>query len=70
MKVWNRWISLEMELLEKTKTPEGVERITYLYCDRLTAPYITWDDTCRICSSFLSEYNRAAWEESRKDVAF
>ncbi|KAL7932607.1 hypothetical protein V8C35DRAFT_68562 [Trichoderma chlorosporum] len=66
--LWNRWISLEMELLEKTKTPEGVKRITHLYRDRLTTPHLTWDDTSQMYSSFLSEYNRAAWEESMKDV--
>ncbi|KAH6610989.1 hypothetical protein Trco_001009 [Trichoderma cornu-damae] len=66
--LWNRWISLEMELLEKTKTPEGVRRITHLYRDRLTTPHLTWDDTSQMYSSFLSEYNRAAWEESMKDI--
>lgn len=66
--LWNRWISLEMELLEKTKTPEGVKRITHLYRDRLMTPHLTWDDTSQMYSSFLSEYNRAAWEESMKDV--
>ncbi|KAM6481203.1 hypothetical protein HDV62DRAFT_100056 [Trichoderma sp. SZMC 28011] len=66
--LWNRWISLEMELLEKTKTPEGVKRITHLYRDRLTTPHITWDETSQMFSSFLSEYNRAAWEDSMKDV--
>ncbi|UKZ81070.1 hypothetical protein TrVFT333_008838 [Trichoderma virens FT-333] len=66
--LWNRWISLERELLEKTKTPEGVKRITHLYRDRLTTPHLTWDDTSQMYSSFLSEYNRAGWEESMKDV--
>ncbi|KAM0248258.1 hypothetical protein ACHAQJ_009524 [Trichoderma viride] len=66
--LWNRWISLEMELLEKTKTPEGVKRITHLYRDRLITPHLTWDDTSQMYSTFLSEYNRAVWEESMKDV--
>ncbi|EHK43587.1 uncharacterized protein TrAtP1_001144 [Trichoderma atroviride] len=66
--LWDRWISLEMELLEKTKTPEGVKRITHLYRDRLTTPHLTWDDTSQMYSTFLSEYNRAAWEESMKDI--
>ncbi|RFU79536.1 hypothetical protein TARUN_2689 [Trichoderma arundinaceum] len=66
--LWSRWISLEMELLEKTKTPEGVKRITHLYRDRLVTPHLTWEDTSQMYSSFLSEYNRVAWEESMKDI--
>lgn len=66
--LWDRWISLEMELLAKTKTPDGVKRITHLYRNRLQTPHITWDDTSQSFSSFLSEYNRAAWEESMKDI--
>ncbi|KAF4342707.1 PRP24-pre-mRNA splicing factor [Fusarium beomiforme] len=66
--LWDRWISLEMELLAKTRTPEGIKRITHLYRDRLLTPHLTWDETSQNFSTFLSEYNRAAWEESMKDV--
>lgn len=66
--LWDRWVSLEMELLEKTKTPEGVKRITHLYRNRLTTPHLTWDATSQMYSTFLSEYNRAAWEDSMKDI--
>lgn len=66
--LWDRWVSLEMELLEKTKTPEGVKRITHLYRDRLMTPHLTWDNTSQMYSTFLSEYNRAVWEESMKDI--
>lgn len=66
--LWDRWISLEMELLAKTKTPEGIKRISHLYRDRLQTPHATWDDTSQAFSSFLSEYNRAAWEDAMKEV--
>ncbi|TVY66969.1 putative RNA-binding protein [Fusarium oxysporum f. sp. cubense] len=66
--LWDRWISLEMELLAKTRTPEGIKRITHLYRDRLLTPHLTWDETSQNFSTFLSEYNRTAWEESMKDV--
>ncbi|KAM0424651.1 hypothetical protein ACHAPT_010177 [Fusarium lateritium] len=66
--LWDRWISLEMELLAKTKTPEGIKRITHLYCDRLLIPHLTWDETSQNFSTFLSEYNRSAWEDSMKDI--
>lgn len=66
--LWDRWISLEMELLSKTRTPEGVKRITHLFRNRLQTPHITWDETSSQFSTFLNEYNRAAWEESMKDI--
>lgn len=66
--LWDRWISLEMELLSKTRTPEGIKRITHLYRNRLLTPHLTWDDTSQSYSSFLSEYNRAGWEESMKEI--
>ncbi|WZH43466.1 Pre-mRNA splicing factor [Fusarium acuminatum] len=66
--LWDRWVSLEMELLAKTRTPEGIKRITHLYRDRLLTPHLTWDETSQNFSTFLSEYNRAAWEDSMKDV--
>ncbi|PFH62977.1 hypothetical protein XA68_10728 [Ophiocordyceps unilateralis] len=64
--LWDRWLSLEMEQLAKTKTPEGVRRVTHLYCDRLGTPHLTWDETSQAFSTFLSEYNTAAWEETMK----
>ncbi|KAK0386702.1 hypothetical protein NLU13_6536 [Sarocladium strictum] len=66
--LWDRWISLEMELLDRTRTPEGIRRITQLYRNRLVTPHLTWDDTSQRFSTFLNEYNRAAWEESMKEV--
>lgn len=66
--LWDRWVSLEMDLLSKTRTPEGVKRITHLYRDRLVTPHLTWEDTSQAFSSFLSEYNRSAWEDAMKDV--
>ncbi|PHH68410.1 hypothetical protein CDD80_7530 [Ophiocordyceps camponoti-rufipedis] len=66
--LWDRWISLEMEQLAKTKTPEGIRRVTHLYCDRLATPHLTWDETSQAFSTFLSEYNTAAWEETMKKV--
>ena len=66
--LWDRWISLEMELLSKTRTPEGIKRITHLFRNRLITPHLTWDETSQAFSSFLSEYNRSEWEESMKEV--
>ncbi|OIW29274.1 hypothetical protein CONLIGDRAFT_413679 [Coniochaeta ligniaria NRRL 30616] len=66
--LWNRWISLEMELLAKTRTDQGVKRVTYLFKNRLAVPHATWDETSQMFSSFLSEYNRRAYEQEMLQV--
>ncbi|KAK3347116.1 hypothetical protein B0T25DRAFT_294632 [Lasiosphaeria hispida] len=60
--LWNRWVSLEMELLARTATEAGVRRITHLFKNRLAVPHATWDNTSQMFSTFLSEYNRQAYE--------
>lgn len=66
--LWNRWISLEMELLAKTRTEQGVKRITHLFKNRLAVPHATWNETSQLFSSFLSEYNRPAYEHEMQQV--
>ncbi|KAK4168472.1 squamous cell carcinoma antigen recognized by T-cells 3 [Cladorrhinum sp. PSN259] len=60
--LWNRWVSLEMELLKPVATDAGIRRITHLFRNRLMVPHATWDDTSQMFSGFLSEYNRHAYE--------
>jgi len=60
--LWNRWLSLEMELLARGATEAGIRRITHLFKNRLTVPHATWDATSQMFSTFLSEYNQAAYE--------
>ncbi|KAL2128197.1 hypothetical protein VTI74DRAFT_9533 [Chaetomium olivicolor] len=66
--LWNRWVSLEMELLRRTATEAGVRRITHLFKNRLVVPHATWDATSQMFSSFLSEYNRQAYESEMQQV--
>lgn len=66
--LWDRWVSLEMEQLSKSGTPEGVKRITHIFKDRLTTPHMTWEETSQRYSVFLNEYNRAAWETSMGEI--
>ena len=66
--LWDQWVEREMELLAKSQTTDGIIRITHLFRSRLTSPHLTWEDTAQKFSSFLTEYNRSAWEESMKDV--
>ncbi|KAI0376888.1 hypothetical protein F5Y04DRAFT_195381 [Hypomontagnella monticulosa] len=65
---WNRWVSIELEQLARTRTPVGVKRISHLFRDRLQVPHATWDNTSQMFSSFLSTYNNAAYESEFKEV--
>lgn len=65
---WNRWISIEMEQLARTRTPVGVRRISHLFRNRLEVPHATWDNTSQMFSSFLSNYNNANYEAEFKEV--
>ncbi|KAI1500344.1 hypothetical protein F5X99DRAFT_410195 [Biscogniauxia marginata] len=65
---WNRWVSIELDQLARTRTPSGVKRISHLYRDRLQVPHSTWDSTSQAFSSFLSTYNNAAYESEFKEV--
>ncbi|RYO78490.1 hypothetical protein DL762_008675 [Monosporascus cannonballus] len=65
---WNRWISIELDQLARTRTPVGVRRISHLFRDRLQIPHATWDNTSQMYSSFLSTYNNAAYESEFKEV--
>ncbi|KAI2778501.1 hypothetical protein F4815DRAFT_238873 [Daldinia loculata] len=65
---WNRWVSIELEQLARTRTPVGVKRISHLFRDRLQVPHSTWDNTSQMFSSFLSTYNNTAYESEFKEV--
>lgn len=66
--LWDRWISLELEQLSRTRTPEGVRRITHLFRLRLQTPHQTWENTSSMFSTFLSQYSKSAWEEQMADA--
>lgn len=65
---WNRWVSIELDQLARTRTPVGVRRISHLFRDRLQVPHAAWDNTSQMYSSFLSTYNNAAYETEFKEV--
>ncbi|KAH7030791.1 uncharacterized protein B0I36DRAFT_322460 [Microdochium trichocladiopsis] len=65
---WNRWISIEMDQLARSRNPVGIRRITHLFRDRLQIPHATWDETSQMFSSFLSTYNNAAYESEFQQV--
>ncbi|ROV99597.1 hypothetical protein VPNG_07753 [Cytospora leucostoma] len=66
--LWNRWVALEMELLSRTRTNQGVQRITHLFKNRLQTPHRTWDETSQMFSTFLSEYNKAEYETTMLEI--
>lgn len=66
--LWNKWIYLEMDLLSRSRTNEGVRRITHLFRNRLLTPHKTWDETSQMFSTFLSEYNRATYESTMQEI--
>lgn len=66
--LWNRWISLQVENFRNNQTPELLNRVTRLYRDRLATPHLTWEETSQSFSSFLSEYNQDAWEDTMKEI--
>ncbi|KAL4725102.1 Splicing factor [Fusarium chlamydosporum] len=66
--LWDRWISLELELLATARTSDGIKRISHLYRNRLLVPHLTWDETSTNFSTFLTEYNPSAYEDSMKDI--
>ncbi|KAG9239667.1 hypothetical protein BJ875DRAFT_86503 [Amylocarpus encephaloides] len=62
--LWNRWISIELEQLSKSQNRADVERIKHLFLERLQIPHATWDETSSMFSSFLTNYDQAAYEET------
>ncbi|KAI0473027.1 hypothetical protein GGR56DRAFT_652844 [Xylariaceae sp. FL0804] len=65
---WDRWVSIELEQLDRTRTPSGVKRISHLFRDRLQVPHAAWDSTSQLFSSFLGTYNNAAYESEFQEV--
>ncbi|KAH8589430.1 hypothetical protein B0O99DRAFT_523118 [Bisporella sp. PMI_857] len=74
--LWNRWISIELEELAKSKAhsrsrtvpPAEVDRVRGLFLDRLQTPHATWDDTAQRFSTFLSEYDERSYESTMVEV--
>ncbi|OAA53019.1 Nucleotide-binding, alpha-beta plait [Cordyceps fumosorosea ARSEF 2679] len=66
--LWDKWIAIEKDQLATSEQTEPVTRIIDEFKRRLTTPHITWDETSRAFSSFLSEYDRSTWETLMKEV--
>jgi RNA recognition motif-containing protein len=62
--LWNRWMSIELELLSKSPTRENIERIRNLFLDRLQVPQAAWDETSQMFSTFITKYDEPSWEST------
>jgi RNA recognition motif-containing protein len=65
--LWNRWMSIELELLSnahesKSAMQQGIEYVRNTFVDRLQIPHSTWDETSQMFSTFLSKYDESAYE--------
>ncbi|KAG9248125.1 hypothetical protein BJ878DRAFT_489617 [Calycina marina] len=74
--IWNRWISIRLEELSKSKQesdtktapPVEVERVRQLFLDRLQLPQAQWEEASQSYSTFLSEYDEEGYEASMIEV--
>lgn len=60
--LWNRWISIELEQLSRSRRPDAIQRIHHLFLERLQIPHATWEETSQMLSQFLTKYDEAGWE--------
>lgn len=62
--LWNRWMSIEIQLLSEKQTKAATDRIKNLYLQRLQIPHATWSETSSALSSFLSRFDEKAYEQT------
>ena len=67
--LWNRYISIELELLSKSPTREYIERVRKLFLERLQIPQATWDETSQMFSTFITRYDEPSWEATMVQAA-
>lgn len=60
--VWDRYLQLLMDDLERQPTPDRVRRVASIFNDRLKQPHETWGDTMSKYSNFNSRYFQENYE--------
>jgi RNA recognition motif-containing protein len=65
---WNRWVSIELEELSKSPTPDRINRVKTIFFNRLQTPQSSWDETSQKFSAFLTQYDEASYESSMVDA--
>ncbi|KAI1002756.1 hypothetical protein K3495_g5445 [Podosphaera aphanis] len=66
--LWNRWISIELELLSESPALQNIDHVRKLFQARLQTPHATWDDTSQMFSTFLTKFSEATWESEMVNV--
>lgn len=66
--LWNRWLSIELDQLANSPSPQSLDRIRQLFLDRLQTPHANWEDTSQRFSAFISKYDEAAYETTMVEV--
>ncbi|KAF7505670.1 hypothetical protein GJ744_000519 [Endocarpon pusillum] len=61
--VWNRYIDLLIQDLQKTRSDELIREIKFLFDARLQTPHADWDGTFQVFSTFVSAYMDKQYEE-------
>lgn len=62
--LWDRYTELLLQDLSVAPVLEGIAAMQYHFMDRLTTPHSTWDQTFQHFSTFMSQYDNAAYEET------
>ena len=60
--LWDRYTELLLQDLAAAPVSDGVEAMQFHYMDRLVTPHATWDQTFQRFSTFMSQYDNAAYE--------
>jgi len=62
--VWDQLVELLTQDLRKSPTAEKVRQVRTMFIDRLQTPHAPWDQTFQAFSTFVSNYDNAAYEET------
>ncbi|ODH14579.1 hypothetical protein ACO22_06551 [Paracoccidioides brasiliensis] len=66
--VWDRYLELVVQDVEKQPSPEKLGHVRELFVKRLQVPHSTWDQTFQMFSNFISTYDNNHYEEAMVDM--
>lgn len=62
--IWDRYAELILEDVANGPNPQKVSHLRSLFDERLQIPHATWDQTFQLFSTFVTNYDNAAYEET------
>ncbi|PGG98175.1 hypothetical protein GX51_06963 [Blastomyces parvus] len=66
--VWDRYLDLVVQDVGKQPSPEKLGQVRDLFVNRLQVPHMTWDETFKLFSNFISTYYNNYYEETMVDM--